>query len=225
MRVILSRKGFDSSIGGYPSPIINGTPLSFPIPDSKDKIKYSNLKFNGKSYLEIMRGLGIKKFDENSTCHLDPDLRFDILDNRICPNDWKGSLGQVSQAQRHLENQGVGIGDLFLFFGWFKETENKDGKIIYKRNLKYPDGFHLIYGYLRIGEIIKPQPKNALLGFLITLTIAERTSEGISLMQFTLREKNLPKRRIKPNSVSSLFRISLSLPRLVKVNPAGIKKS
>jgi len=150
MRVILSRKGFDSTIGGYPSPIINGTPFSLPIPDSEDEIRYSDLRFNGKNYLEIMQGLGIetylegglrKPLNENSACHLDPDLRFDIPDNRICPNDWKGSLGQISQAQRHLENQGVGIGDLFLFFGWFRETENKDGKIIYKRNLEYPNGF------------------------------------------------------------------------------------
>ena len=32
MRVILSRKGFDSGAGGVPSPIIDGRPVSMPIP-------------------------------------------------------------------------------------------------------------------------------------------------------------------------------------------------
>ena len=32
MRVIFSRKGFDSSAGGCPSPIIDGQPISLPIP-------------------------------------------------------------------------------------------------------------------------------------------------------------------------------------------------
>ena len=35
MKIILSRKGFDSENGGYPSPILpNGTLLSIPIPSA-----------------------------------------------------------------------------------------------------------------------------------------------------------------------------------------------
>jgi len=44
MKVILSRKGFDSGTGGYPSPILpDGTLLSLPIPDATSDIKYSDI--------------------------------------------------------------------------------------------------------------------------------------------------------------------------------------
>ncbi len=142
MKVILSRKGFDSTSGGYPSPIIDGMPLSLPIPDKTDQTKYSESRYkNGLSYLDVIKQLGIKRYDENSTCHYDPDLKL-------------GAIGQIKQAQKHLENKGVGIGDLFLFFGWFKETTNIEGRIVFKNNTKYPEGFHLIFGYLEIDDII-----------------------------------------------------------------------
>ena len=35
MKLILSRKGFDSSAGKCPSPIINARPVSMPIPATK----------------------------------------------------------------------------------------------------------------------------------------------------------------------------------------------
>jgi hypothetical protein len=45
----------------------------------------------------------------------------------------------------------VSIGDIFLFYGWFRETELKDGHLQYKK-----DGLeaHIIYGYMEIGKII-----------------------------------------------------------------------
>lgn len=161
MKIILSRKGFDSANGFYSSPIINGTPLSLPIPDQQDKIKYSNLSFNNKSYLQIMTELRMRHYNANSTCHFDPDLACNTLSGRKLDNYWRGTLGQMKQAQKHLENQSIGVGDLFLFFGWFKEAEYINGKLSYKKDLKYPDGFHLIYGYLEISEIIKTASQDA----------------------------------------------------------------
>ena len=155
MKIILSRKGFDTAHGRYPSPIINGTPLSLPIPDQQDTIKYSDLTFNNKSYFQIMTELGMHGYNPNSTCHFDPDLTCNALTNRNLDNDWRGTLGQMMQAQGHLNNQDVGIGDLFLFFGWFKETEYIDGKLSYKKDPKYPNGFHLVWGYLEISKIIQ----------------------------------------------------------------------
>jgi hypothetical protein len=39
MKVILSRKGFDSGYGGIPSPVLpDGTMLSLPIPSKGDKV-------------------------------------------------------------------------------------------------------------------------------------------------------------------------------------------
>ena len=43
MKYIFSRKGFDSTAGGYPSLIFpDGSLFSVPIPSSKDKYFYSN---------------------------------------------------------------------------------------------------------------------------------------------------------------------------------------
>jgi Nucleotide modification associated domain 3 len=47
MKIILSRKGFDSKSGGKPSPIINDVPFSLPIPvgNYPSKTKYGSLGF------------------------------------------------------------------------------------------------------------------------------------------------------------------------------------
>lgn len=46
MKIILSRKGFDSENGGYPSPILpNGTLLSIPIPSAYNNNNYMQLKY------------------------------------------------------------------------------------------------------------------------------------------------------------------------------------
>ena len=75
MKVILSRKGFDSANGGIVSPIFeDGTMLSFPIPSKdhdKDKITYNELTCNGVMLYKILADLG---YSGNECCHLDPDL-------------------------------------------------------------------------------------------------------------------------------------------------------
>lgn len=44
MKIILSRKGFDSSNGGQPNPIMpDGTLLSLPIPDPDGNNEFSDL--------------------------------------------------------------------------------------------------------------------------------------------------------------------------------------
>lgn len=74
MKVILSRKGFDSSCGGQASPILpDGTLLSLPIP-SNDVHKYSELSWGCLSYLDIIKQLKHKTtLNERSHCHLNPD--------------------------------------------------------------------------------------------------------------------------------------------------------
>jgi len=50
MKIILSRKGFDSSYGGYPSPILpDKTLLSLPIPYLRNKIA-SGVLYDGNIY-------------------------------------------------------------------------------------------------------------------------------------------------------------------------------
>lgn len=149
MKVILSRKGFDNSHGGQPSPILpDGTLLSFPIPSKEDKVKYTELFYNDTSYFELITQLNNKtKIKSNYTCHLDPDIRKDHL--KRLPS-WKPLFGQQGGALSHLFSQRVGVGDMFLFFGWFRQTELIGGTLKYKKNA--PD-LNVIFGYLQIGNI------------------------------------------------------------------------
>lgn len=158
MKVIFSRKGFDSAYGGFPSPILpDGEMISLPIP-SRDFLRYSDLKIkNGLTYCELMQQLRptIKtndewhRINEETRCHLDPDIYKNVIDRK---QDWKPCFGQIDSAQSHLENQGVGENDLFLFFGWFRKTNIRNGKLEFDPREK---GKHAIFGYFQIGEIVK----------------------------------------------------------------------
>ena len=55
-KIILSRKGFDSGCGGYPSPILpDGTIISLPIPAINENVTpaYKDLKCGDLSYLNF----------------------------------------------------------------------------------------------------------------------------------------------------------------------------
>lgn len=151
MKIILSRKGFDSEYGGCASPILpDGTMISMPIPSETGNCKFSDLAFvDGRTYMDVWCDLD-PKGNHFDICHLDPDIRPNIRTNT--PNNWKPAFGQMDQSQTHLENQNVQIGDLFLFFGWFRQTEYKEEHLKYVPNA--PD-IQAIYGYLQIGEILK----------------------------------------------------------------------
>ena len=147
MKVILSRKGFDSVNGGTASPILpNGTLLSLPIPADGGRA-YCELYYDGQTYDDIIRQLS-PKFD-GGKCHLDPDIRTRAF---AAPAEWKPAFGQCDAALTHLKNQNVGVGDLFLFFGFFKQTEQIDGKLRYTPNAS---DLHIIYGYLQVGDVIE----------------------------------------------------------------------
>ena len=120
MKIILSRKGFDAENGGTASPVMpDGTMLSLPIPCQYDQ-SYNSMFYHDKSYADIIIDLKAKKC--LSDCgHLDPDLRRDT--RKSIPSGWVPIFGQADAAESHLENQGVTVGDLFMFFGWFRETE------------------------------------------------------------------------------------------------------
>lgn len=151
MKVILSRKGFDAENGGTASPVMpDGAMLSLPIPQPWDRVYYDELFYGSQSYLDIWQSLKPKQEYFDSNCHLDPDLRSNIrLD---VPEGWVPLFGQCDSAETHLENQGVAVGDVFIFFGWFKETETVNGQIKYKRGGK---DAHMMFGYLQIGEIVR----------------------------------------------------------------------
>lgn len=156
MKIILSRKGFDSKAGGVPNPILpDGTLLSFPIPAKIDQLTYHDLQYKGVAYSDILTQLKPKDLKiRDWNCHLDPDIRPEAHLN--LPQDWIAGFGQINQSQSYLRNQNVGIGDLFLFFGWFKQTEGNP----YEGTLRYVKGapdLHILYGYLQVGELISEQ--------------------------------------------------------------------
>jgi len=154
MKLILSRKGFDSSYGGIPSPIFpSGLFFSLPIPSKGTGIKYSDISIREHTYGKVVADLSDGLISPDAEAHLDPDL-FDGSIKR--EQGWLPLFGQTGAAETHLENKKVGVGDVFLFFGWFKEIIVVNGEISYKTNA--PD-LHVIFGWMQIGKIIKVKNK------------------------------------------------------------------
>lgn len=143
MRLILSRKGFDSSpaFGRCPSPILpDGQMLSLPIPHDESRIPYGGLRPRAIDVGQIVADLTNGGLSADRPAHLDPDLE---MSARTRPEGWVPAFGQDSIAQRHLEREGVGHDDLFLFFGWFKQVELVRGR--YRYCAKAPD-WHVLFG-------------------------------------------------------------------------------
>lgn len=154
MKVILSRKGMDSEAGGMASPILpDGTLLSLPIPDENSNQQYKELYYKGHSFCEIIHQLNPRfNFVQNVTCHLDPDI-YDSIEGKA--KEWKAAFGQSGVSASHLDKMEVDEGDVFLFYGMFKETKHQA-----EHKLSYISGSpiqHIIYGYMEVGEILKDQ--------------------------------------------------------------------
>ena len=102
MKVILSRKGFDSSYGGCASPILpDGTMLSMPIPGGEaSNLKFEDIKYGEITYLDIWDKLYSKHKTDKLYCHLDPDIRADVFvqylsDRKRQPNYQPASLSHL----------------------------------------------------------------------------------------------------------------------------------
>lgn len=149
MKVILSRKGFDSSAGGCASPIVDGRLVSLPIPDSDSQIRYQDLQHEAVGNLgQVVADLTRGRIAADHGAHLDPDLDPLAISRG---SEWCPIFGQVDAAQSHLEAQGVGPGDIFLMFGWFRDVEKVRG--VYRFVNAAPD-IHAIYGWFQIGSIL-----------------------------------------------------------------------
>ena len=124
MKLIFSRKGFDSATGGFPSPVVDGVPVSLPIPaETRSHTTYADLGLG--TLVERVTG---GRLTGANLCHCDP-----MFENGRC------AFGQVAAAQSHLANNGVSVGDVFLFFGLFSDPDGSDRH-------------HRIFGYLRVEE-------------------------------------------------------------------------
>ena len=149
MKLILSRKGFDSSAGGIASPILpDGRMISLPIPSKGDDFTFADINVPGRRYWRAACRLEPPQHAINGRVHLDPDL--DRSAGNRLPG-WRPALGQTGAAQTHLLGQDVGLGDVFLFFGWFREVEEHQG--IWRYVPGAPD-LHVIFGWLEVGAVI-----------------------------------------------------------------------
>ena len=188
MKVILSRKGLDTSFGDNAGNLLlfnqdksKAELIMLPISELDSYRTYSDTlnhwgldSGNGDSYKKYMylfenfkfleKYYPLRRWDNrlveeereinpenlwSSWCHPDPD---------IMPHERPfGTFGQVGPAQSHLENQKVGVNDLFIFFGLFNEGVDYYDKVIYFNSKKQK---HIMFGYLQIGEIIKTSDLN-----------------------------------------------------------------
>ena len=105
MRIVLSRKGFDSVSGGGPSPVPeDGTMLSLPIPELPGQgYAPGNLEeVNWRKYDDLALDDDIKKHYQLSGkyCHLDPDIRPDLW---RCGDNWRAHIFKNFQLERLLK--------------------------------------------------------------------------------------------------------------------------
>ncbi len=160
MKVVLSRKGFDSTYGGYPSLILpNKEMITLPIPGARLDTKYYDLKTrSGKSLYSIMHSIKgtinkNQKLTPNTTCHLDPDI-CDFSVKRA--KGWTGAFGQDNAAATVLKNEDIKEGDLFIFFGWYNDVVIEDGKYSFKNG----QGRHTMFGYFQVDKIYHPNEED-----------------------------------------------------------------
>jgi hypothetical protein len=148
MRLILSRKGFDSAAGGVASPILpDGRMVSLPIPGAGGRVAYEGVaKAGGLGPLvaDLTRG----RIRPDAICHLDPDLDPDALPRRP---GWRPAYGQTGATATHLAREGVGVGDVFLFYGWFRAAGRAEGRW---RHARAAPDLHAVFGWLQVGAVL-----------------------------------------------------------------------
>jgi hypothetical protein len=122
-----SRKGFDGAAGGAPSPIIDGRPVSLPIPFAGWGT--ADCRFDDLGLGAVVEHQTAGKVERTDPCHADP-----MFEGGRC------ALGPIGAARGHLAKQGAGVGDVFLFFGLFADETTR------RRH-------HRLFGYLAVAEV------------------------------------------------------------------------
>jgi Nucleotide modification associated domain 3 len=149
MKLVLSRKGFDSGYGGMPSPILpDGRLAPLPIPSSFDQATLADINIPDVDLGQLLSDLSNNSHTLETRIHLDPDL--DRTPSTRLPG-WRPALGQSGNAQSHLRAAGVGEGDVFIFFGWFRQTERVGGAWRFARTAPH---LHVMFGWLEVSDVL-----------------------------------------------------------------------
>jgi putative DNA base modification enzyme with NMAD domain len=145
MKIVFSRKGFDSQYGRVPNAVLpDGTLVSFPIEDKKSVISAEEVRRCGESVGEMVEQLTGGRMSRTYRAHLDPDLDAASYPRRP---GWRPVLGQTGSSLAHLRNQCVSTGDLFLFFGWYQPVERVGSRWAYLRGAP---PVHALWGWLHV---------------------------------------------------------------------------
>jgi len=108
--------------------------------------------------------------------HLDPDLVASVV--KRLPG-WRGMFGQSNAAASHLLNHQVGTGDLFLFFGRFRDAERVDGRL----SPAHVQDMHAIWGYMLVGEILEGSRKTCFPAWALRHPHTQECFPGFSCVQ------------------------------------------
>lgn len=93
MKLILSRKGFDSSAGGVASPVLpDGAMISLPIPAKSSQIRYEDINLRGHHLGSLVSRLTRGKLKPHFSAHHDPDLEASAYPR---PREWRPLFGQA----------------------------------------------------------------------------------------------------------------------------------
>lgn len=149
MKIIFSRKGFDSASGGTPSPIFpDGRMVSLPIPDKQSPIRYQDIRWQEYDLGSLVSSLTEGDIPPSHFAHLDPDINTESLTRNP---EWRPVFGQTGIAQGHLKKNNVDAGDIFLFFGLFRNVTQISEKLNWDRRSPRR---HIIWGWLQIDEVV-----------------------------------------------------------------------
>lgn len=168
MRIVLSRKGYDSANGGMPSPVFvssdenwNYRMYSLPIPEFRRNSDGSIISFNTgakRSDLRYPRDFDVKVsypkgLDSDFFVHHDPDIR--RYTHRRIPENWVPVYGQTEGAATHLRgehDEHLGTDTLFIYFGLFQfVARNAEGSWV---RMPGTEPFHAIWGYLQAKKVV-----------------------------------------------------------------------
>lgn len=121
--------------------------LSLPIPAKSSSIRYDEISLRGQRLGSLVERLTRGNVKATFNAHHDPDLELSAYPREL---GWRPLFGQADQSQSVLQREGVGPGDLFLFFGWFRRAEINGDEARYVKGT--PDQ-HVIWGWMQIDQV------------------------------------------------------------------------